>query len=206
MPGQTCLAKSRRVGCRHPSMEGRTIARPDRRARHIHPTVAAPSMEGRTIARPDAAAGFGVLAVKAAFNGGPDNCPARPDHLRLVDGSSIHLQWRAGQLPGQTGGADRHRVPCRIPSMEGRTIARPDPWPLLVSLQGHTAFNGGPDNCPARPITRSETRPVYRSFNGGPDNCPARRASAGLCRWPWSTFNGGPDNCPARPRRAVRVA
>ena len=39
--------------------------------------------------------------------------------------------------------------------MEGRAIARPNPWmrPSHVSLP--TSFNGGPDNCPAEPTTQS---------------------------------------------------
>ena len=65
--------------------------------------------------------------------------------------SYADLQWRAGQLPGQT-----HLVAIEVllrvqPSMEGRTIARPD-W-TRSTAPGSTAtpFNGGPDNCPARP-------------------------------------------------------
>ena len=46
--------------------------------------------------------GIGGGACIVAFNGGPDNCPARPENRR----------WWAEDY--------------RHPSMEGRTIARPD--------------------------------------------------------------------------------
>ena len=83
------------------------------------------------------------------FNGGPGNCPAKlveqrvPDGLRRVasmegraiarpnhsDGTPMildaGLQWRAGQLPGQT-----------ILQVSG------------ISTRGR--FNGGPGNCPAK--------------------------------------------------------
>ena len=59
-------------------------------------------MEGRAIARPN----IGIPALMRlppnTFNGGPGNCPAKPDGLR----------WAT------------HRVP--VPSMEGRAIARPN--------------------------------------------------------------------------------
>ena len=77
------------------------------------------------------------------------------------------LQWRAGQLSGQTGhnlqwraGQSGHPGHSRRrPSMEGRTIVRPDtqwragrcPAPRPRSDSSGRAFNGGPDNCPARP-------------------------------------------------------
>ena len=83
------------------------------------------------------------------------------------------LQWRAGQLPGQTS-----QPPRKPPSSPG--------------------FNGGPDNCPAKRSGRWPARSRASRFNGGPDNCPAKRSP----RPPpppsaWS-FNGGPDNCPAK--------
>ena len=154
MEGRT-IARPDAAGTRRPrprpcpSMEGRTIARPDDLnapgIEHHH----RPSMEGRTIARPDVESPF--------FNGSfilpsmEGRTIARPDmtsrNMLLL--KNLSLQWRAGQLPGQTlspkvssrrtppfnGGPDncpaRHRevvvssAPLR-PSMEGRTIARPD--------------------------------------------------------------------------------
>ena len=48
------------------------------------------------------------------------------------------LQWRAGQLPGQTRHDAAWRPPAPAASMEGRTIARPDGScePLLHSWPG----------------------------------------------------------------------
>ena len=160
-----------------------------------------PSMEGRTIVRPDTVPLGVVHVVRRAFNGGPDNCPARPANGVSLSDVGDHLQWRAGQLSGQTGG---RRKRCPTP-----------PAP----------FNGGPDNCPARRegptlvrragITPSmEGRTIVRPDRGGrtgsaavdqpsmegrtivrpdlePRGCPPE------VRFP---FNGGPDNCPARRR------
>ena len=66
-------------------------------------------MEGRAIARPNRPrrSNFGATAGadKVPFNGGPGNCPAKP-HVIAGDVSlaavPTPLQWRAGQLPGQT--------------------------------------------------------------------------------------------------------
>ena len=96
----------------------------------------------------------------------------------------MFLQWRAGQLPGQTGILIVEAGGVTKPSMEGRTIARPDLPETLErqknvyilqwragQLPGQTAavdrrgqqrrrsFNGGPDNCPARPRESSRFRP-----------------------------------------------
>ena len=59
-------------------------------------------------------------------------------------------------------------------------------------------FNGGPDNCPAKP--NGSTAPPARrgGFNGGPDNCPAKQPDAGPSLMTQAGFNGGPDNCPAK--------
>ena len=112
----------------HPSMEGRTIVRPDRRRTRTRSHPRNPSMEGRTIVRPDRPPATGSRSATASFNGGPDNCPARPccgDDSRTPSNT---LQWRAGQLSGQTRRVEQH-VPDHL-----------------------HAFNGGPDNCPARPL------------------------------------------------------
>ena len=141
MPGQTTLpgidAGTASNQCQA-SMEGRAIARPNslsspskmcctiehsfnggpgncpaKRASATAPSAkvtgrfGVASMEGRAIARPNAAWG----------------CAARSD-LRACS-----LQWRAGQLPGQTG--RRLQIAASIPrperaSMEGRAIARPN--------------------------------------------------------------------------------
>ena len=62
-----------------------------------------PSMEGRAIARPNPPRiSAWTLPVTTSFNGGPSNCPAKPCGIELVPNTSIPLQWRAEQLPGQT--------------------------------------------------------------------------------------------------------
>ena len=132
-------------------------------------------MEGRTIARPNIRRQRSSRRAAARFNGGPDNCPAKLDHvvrvhvdgLASMEGRTIArpnlseqpwygyenllLQWRAGQLPGQT---------CSGCQDRGSASAR---------------FNGGPDNCPAKPCRWSPTGTWCTCFNGGPDNCPAKR-------------------------------
>ena len=182
-------------------------------------------MEGRTIARPNPPPRPREPRRKPCFNGGPDNCPAKPgdragrraaDLFASMEGrtiarpnviswvrcshGSLVLQWRAGQLPGQT------------------TLG-PTTWRL-----GTTSFNGGPDNCPAKRRCAPTACRGRGSFNGGPDNCPAKRLEidhiaqgqriasmegrtiarpnpARRRRWSRSGwgFNGGPDNCPAKP-------
>ena len=79
LPGRTAPVRSRGAVAVLPSMEGRAIARPNppRPARHDRAPL--PSMEGRAIARPN-------------FE----------RHERRSSPNS--LQWRAGQLPGRTGG------------------------------------------------------------------------------------------------------
>ena len=130
MEGRTIARPDSTSGQHHatrssPSMEGRTIARPDLMVVVAAERLGQPSMEGRTIARPDPASVRRLVVRPHAFNGGPDNCPARhrlhtltvgrpkpsmegrtiarPDwHFGwVIEGGTI-LQWRAGQLPGQT--------------------------------------------------------------------------------------------------------
>ena len=189
-------------------------------------------MEGRAIARPNLRG--------LSFNGGPGNCPAvaagnalsdwpteasmegraiaRPNSLMqslAVDhGRASALQWRAGQLPGQTRAADQKRSErFGEASMEGRAIARPNVAVteaitvvtiLPASMEGRAIAR---PNAPASPLAASlEGRSADGtdlSFNGGPGNCPAKhemsetgpspRAGRPAC------FNGGPGNCPAKP-------
>ena len=70
---------------------------------------------------------------RQCFNGGPGNCPAKPvgSATRPTE-PLVSLQWRAGQLPGQTVS---RRPECRC---------RPK------------CFNGGPGNCPAKPEVADE--------------------------------------------------
>ena len=185
-------------------MEGRTIARPDRRRRG--PVRWSPD---RFNGGPDNCPARLQVHRRcrfagSCFNGGPDNCPARPGSIQLSPrrlyllqwragqlpgqtvasrwpsscGAAIGLQWRAGQLPGQTAYVARLLVPLVTASMEGRTIARPDRRRRTTSCADGYRFNGGPDNCPARRPHAASLDPRHRRrFNGGPDNCPARLAA-----------------------------
>ena len=189
---------------RPPSMEGRTIVRPDS-DRHIHPRLRrAPSMEGRTIVRPDSckAGGYEIgvipsmegrtivrpdwpgsrlsLSAGTTFNGGPDNRPARRALSASCPVSTMYLQWRAGQSSGQTSDLRRRLDTGLHPSMEGRTIVRPDLSVACAVSCTNPAFNGGPDNRPARRLNRGQIQHLaVWSFNGGPDNRPARPGKGG---------------------------
>ena len=192
-----------------PSMEGRAIARPD----HRHGPVVVPgrrrSLQWRAGQLPGQTHRLRLPGGSAlpAFNGGPGNCPARlvtsgpmgitlgfngvgncparvAECRAIATRSAASLQWRAGQLPGQTA------TPGRSPSMEGRAIARPDKRVGSVppSMEGRAIARPDVD-CARRPsmegraIARPDPRPAQRrrSFNGGPGNCPARRRRSGGC-------------------------
>ena len=110
-------------------------------------------MEGRAIARPNLLVGG----------------PAAP--------AAAGLQWRAGQLPGQTATS---------------TTTATSPW---------TCFNGGPGNCPAKRLvlSRGEDRGRVASMEGRAiarpnEDHPGAGEAVGVLR-----FNGGPGNCPAKP-------
>ena len=185
-------------------------------------------MEGRTIARPNSPTCIAQRTRRSCFNGGPDNCPAkpprpgqgrRPSMLASMEGRTIArpnpglqgwpmwskcaLQWRAGQLPGQTitveasmdflfrlqwragqlpGQTRRGAVDGGQPgdaSMEGRTIARPNGTRHdEEAVEGYASMEG-----------RTIARPNFIAYMAGP-----------TCR---SGFNGGPDNCPAKQRRGI---
>ena len=185
---------------RGPSMEGRTIARPNGRTctspRRTCTTfnggpdncpakrrnsggalrLLAPSMEGRTIARPNAATLGGPSTRGCPFNGGPDNCPAKHAICMALACELTILQWRAGQLPGQT------------PARRGQPA------------RGEATFNGGPDNCPAKRVGQGNpqvARSLCLQWRAGQLPGQTRRTPAppGSRR---SAFNGGPDNCPAK--------
>ena len=163
-------------------------------------------MEGRTIVRPDEAQGNTCRHRSAAFNGGPDNRPARHQRRANTPSGKNPLQWRAGQSSGQTRMVPRRQSLRCTPSMEGRTIVRPDPSGTSEPPTGHTTFNGGPDNRPARrgePVCVAGDQPA---FNGGPDNRPARPYCRLVPSRESNPFNGGPDNRPARHDTGVFAA
>ena len=173
-PNAVAQRSRKRALCAHLQWRP-TIARPNQPggpARQRIPVL--PSMEGRTIARPN-----------------------RPI-LTVGSWAVCSLQWRAGQLPGQT----------------------PTPAPGARPQQTH--LNGGPDNCPAKPASRHQHRPgsdvpqwragqlpgqlgsvklsasCLITFNGGPDNCPAKRRHQSLPLRSAKPSMEGPDNCPAK--------
>ena len=76
--GQTLLPSMRAGTGEPPSMEGRTIVRPDGAFHRMGRAAVRPSMEGRTIVRPDHRRHCDGPRLRASFNGGPDNRPARP--------------------------------------------------------------------------------------------------------------------------------
>ena len=127
LPGQTAAPEVERGRVRGASMEGRTIARPNDGLPPPRPRPRGASMEGRTIARPNApaaviTAGRG-LSLQWRAGQLPGQTCSRRSRRRC---SSTRLQWRAGQLPGQTPPLLCHRHDRRRASMEGRTIARPN--------------------------------------------------------------------------------
>ena len=85
-----------------------------------------PSMEGRTIVRPDATCSHSQPETSSAFNGGTDNRPARLEVIEPEPAPKPRLQWRAGQSSGQTRSNRAGACAETTPSMEGRTIVRPD--------------------------------------------------------------------------------
>ena len=92
-----------------PSMEGRTIARPNdarHRPKNGLKQRQMPSMEGRTIARPNCPRGIGSFS-RGIIPSMEGRTIARPNHA----GSILRIS------AGNQG----------LPSMEGRTIARPNP-------------------------------------------------------------------------------
>ena len=181
-----------------PSMEGRTIVRPDQAWLDARPEATIPSMEGRTIVRPDSNGTATPDTSTPPFNGGPDNRPARPApamvRLRLSQPSmegrtivrpdlSVAVHPSAAVHPFNGGPDNRPARPglfvslsglVSLPSMEGRTIVRPDPHPPPQRDASHSPFNGGPDNRPARPGVSPCITGGCAPFNGGPDNRPAR--------------------------------
>ena len=233
LPGQTGVrGRSDIVVVADPpaSMEGRAIARPNDQSTPWEPQVPDASMEGRAIARPNRGERHrrSLADADASMEGraiARPNPSASPLRLRRPK----RLQWRAGQLPGQTTSTPRQRDPPRASaSMEGRAIARPNDGLAVEDDAGKLQWRAG--QLPGQTTCNAsrETTPSSRRFNGGPGNCPAKpgprisaaRARSGAVRAsmegraiarpnamlqhaPMSArvrrFNGGPGNCPAKP-------
>ena len=125
-------------------------------------------LPGQTLGRGE------LPAVARSFNGGPDNCPAKRDGRPGRDeprGASMEgrtiarpnpgvgdfstlvqpLQWRAGQLPGQTRLRWATVNSCsELQWRAGQLPGQTGP-PAGAGRSGWPGFNGGPDNCPAKP-------------------------------------------------------
>ena len=102
MPGQTRRAVEAVERPFEPSMEGRTIARPDMPAGSHVADSSHPSMEGRTIARPDKIEHRRIVTEGIHLQWRAGQLPGQTCGRPSLCGSTFHLQWRAGQLPGQT--------------------------------------------------------------------------------------------------------
>ena len=187
------------------SMEGRTIVRPGGRAAAGHADAPGTSMEGRTIVRPGqdrhrgstTAANYfnggagqlsgqawvwhGRSMVHANFNGGPDNCPARPHCRVLYRWTQMRLQWRAGQLSGQaqpsrSQARRKLELQWRAGQLSGQAIWCPLPSQRHAPLQWRAGQLSG--QAPRRPNpttnttgTSMEGRTIVRP---GPLGLPAR--------------------------------
>ena len=135
---------------RRASMEGRTSARPNLYEAVDNAVMWTASMEGRTSARPNLGAGISiVLHLRASMEGRTSARPntsahdlfdlminasmegrtiARPNPQgRRSRSLTTRLQWRAGQVPGQTCVAVLEPTVQELASMEGRTSPRPNP-------------------------------------------------------------------------------
>ncbi len=203
-------------------MEGRAIARPNLRYSDSPGNDSNPSMEGRAIARPNPAGGGGVARAQLAPSM-EGRAIARPNLYRgcsmqetrflqwragQLPGQTIvrrssksfvtFLQWRAGQLPGQTelpspGCPGRDALQWRAGQLPGQTSLK---GPIVVVTT--IPFNGGPGNCPAKRGRVVGQHPASSSFNGGPGNCPAKPETSRRREARLFPFNGGPGNCPAK--------
>ena len=206
-----------------PSMEGRAIARPNSTELWLPPTGfrnlqwRAGQLPGQTRPRHRA-----PPWISRPFNGGPGNCPAKPRqrcdgqnerHQPSMEGRAIArpniklwpnttvltvLQWRAGQLPGQTTCGAGALTQSDIPSMEGRAIARPNS--LVVkevvdivapSMEGRAIAR---PNLAREPVPNESVTLQWRAgqLPGQTWRCLLGRRSGR------PAFNGGPGNCPAK--------
>ena len=179
------------------SMEGRAIARPNNlRLIDLCPGLNA-SMEGRAIARPNV-----VCGLRACLR--------------------MWLQWRAGQLPGQTSNCAAWRETGDEASMEGRAIARPNPRrafrPIISeALQWRAGQLPGQtfictltaDRCDrasmeGRAIARpnrscAPVRCAFHMLQWRAGQLPGQTSGVSECgQRRVRCFNGGPGNCPAK--------
>ncbi len=125
-PGRADGHGTRATPARRTSMEPRTDARGEARARIEGEPRAATSMEPRTDAR-------GELRERAAG-----------EH------ADERLQWSPGQMPGESGVGAQVRARVVLTSMEPRTDARGESVRRRSPPPPKANFNGAPDRCPGR--------------------------------------------------------
>ena len=180
-------------------MEGRTIARPNRppaassSGRHCafnggpdncpaklvgddrHRLHLVPSMEGRTIARPNRSASSAYKLQLAGLQWRAGQLPGQTSRAARKRRRKVRLQWRAGQLPGQTHHHRGRPDLAGVPSMEGRTIARPNSHARFRAVTSKRVLQWRAGQLPGQTRKAGQARRVANaSFNGGPDNCPAK--------------------------------
>ena len=85
-----------------PSMEGRAIARPNAHGEHWGQVGRQPSMEGRAIARPNALDSHWNQPSTSSLQWRAGQLPGQTERPTVSSSAKSSLQWRAGQLPGQT--------------------------------------------------------------------------------------------------------
>ena len=127
LPGQTTVGDGLRDGAEATFNGGPgNCPAKQRAAQEATERAAVPSMEGRAIARPNPMTGpiADHIACLLQWRAGqlPGQTFSTDSSLWVV----FRLQWRAGQLPGQTSHVPGAASPRRAPSMEGRAIARPN--------------------------------------------------------------------------------
>ena len=201
MPGQTWGASGDDVlGVDAPSMEGRAIARPNRRERTLHPGRHPPSMEGRAIARPNLPVAGGCV-VAGGVPSMEGRAIARPNPVtkpQLAARSPPSMEGRAIARPNRRpprGPPRRTR-----PSMEGRAIARPNCSTGSRTAHKPNSLQWRAGQLPGQTsLSHPELNAQAVTFNGGPGNCPAKRGLETGGRDRRVAFNGGPGNCPAKP-------
>ena len=181
MPGQTGCT-DRTPTCR-PSLQwragqlpGQTVAE----AAALGDEVRA-SMEGRTIARPDRSVRGAVRAQHHRFNGGPDNCPARPA-LCSVDVAVIpaSMEGRTIARP-DVDDTDRWRPLLGPASMEGRTIARPDRLKLRERCSSPTWLQWRAGQLPGQTCQSPVNSPRKTSLQWRAGQLPGQTALALAC-------------------------
>ena len=158
------------------SMEGRAIARPNMMASR-DPAMSKSSLQWRAEQLPgqtDEAILGGWWTNMLQWRA--EQLPGQTSASGARPRGNAVLQWRAEQLPGQTGPDQEQLRVGDHASMEGRAIARPNQsssWSTVLptvplqwraeQLPGQTMglrrhqkrgarFNGGPSNCPAKPL------------------------------------------------------